>query len=70
MFLLQKLLCFQFYVARQLQKKIGESEKELKSRELKHKFEQYKGLFNFVLKKLFIIQMPKKCHKGNKTKIL
>ena len=50
MFLLQKLQYFQFYVARQLQKKIGESEKELKSRELKHKFEQYKGLFNFVLK--------------------
>ena len=28
--------------------KIGESEKELKSRELKLKFEQYKVMFNFV----------------------
>ena len=32
----------------ELQKKIGESEKELKSRELQLKFEQYKGTFNFV----------------------
>ena len=32
----------------ELQKKIGESEKELKSKELKLKFELYKGTFNFV----------------------
>ena len=32
----------------ELQRNFGESEKELKSRELKHKFQQYKKLFNFV----------------------
>ena len=32
----------------ELQKKIGECEKELQSRELKLKFEQYKVTFNFV----------------------
>ena len=32
----------------ELQKKIGESEKELKSRELKLPFEQDKGMFDFV----------------------
>ena len=32
----------------ELQKKTGESEKELKSRELKLKFGQHKGTFNFV----------------------
>ena len=32
----------------ELQKKIGESEKEWKSRELKLKFEQYKETYNFV----------------------
>ena len=32
----------------ELQKKIRECEKELKIRKLKHKFERYKVLFNFV----------------------
>ena len=33
----------------ELQTKIGESEKESKSRELKRKFEQYKVTFNFMI---------------------
>ena len=33
----------------ELQKKIGDSERELKSRDLKLKFELYKKTFNFVI---------------------
>ena len=80
---LLKLQYFQFYVTRRNYRRRLESEKELKSRELKLKFEQYKRTFNFVkfdieyrqfvqsFKKIINnIKSLEKRHKDTKTEIL
>ena len=80
---LLKLQYFQFYVTRRNYRRRLESEKELKSRELRLKFEQYKRTFNFVkfdieyrqfvqsFKKIINnIKSLEKRHKDTKTEIL